>query len=405
MVQRELQPVNKLSIESLELAGKKVLVRVDFNVPIRDGRVDNDKRVVAALPTIRYALDQGAALILMSHLGRPKGEPDLEYSLEPVRDCLARHLGRPVRFARDCVGAETEAAAAALGPGDVLLLENLRFHPGEQEPDREPGFDEALATLGDCYVNDAFGTAHRAHTSMVALARHFDRRAAGLLMAKEIDYFGKALSDPARPFLAILGGAKVSDKIAVLENLIGLVDGLLVGGAMAYTLLAARGVAVGASRVEHDRLEVARRVLDKAEERGIELLLPVDHVCGREFDETTERKTTDGVEIPDGWMGLDIGPSTLAAYSQRIAGAGTVIWNGPMGVFEWEGFAAGTFGVARACADSPAVTIVGGGDSASAAIKSGLADRLGHISTGGGASLELLEGKELPGLAVLTDCS
>ncbi len=395
--------MNKLSIDDLDLKGQRVLIRVDFNVPIRDGKVDNDKRIVAALPTIRQALDAGAAVILMSHLGRPKGEVRPEFSLEPVAGCLAEQLGRPVAFVGDCVGPEAEAAAAALEPGRLLLLENLRFHPGEEKPELEPGFAEGLARLGDRYVNDAFGTAHRAHTSMVALAERFERPAAGKLMAKEIEYFGRALADPARPFVAILGGAKVSDKITVLEQLVDKVDGLLIGGAMAYTFLAARGVAVGDSRVEQDRIELAGQILARADSRDLRVGLPVDHICGRAFDEQTETTTTENETIAGGWMGLDIGPRTVAAFAEQIGAAGTVIWNGPMGVFEWERFAAGTFAVARACAESDAVTIVGGGDSASAAEKSGLADRFDHISTGGGASLELLEGKRLPGLAALAD--
>jgi phosphoglycerate kinase len=395
--------MNKLSIEDLDLQGKKVLMRVDFNVPIRDGKVDNDKRIVAALPSIRHALERGAGVILMSHLGRPEGRDEPQFSLRPVQQALAAHLGLPVRFAGDCVGPEAERAAAALQPGEVLLLENLRFHAGEKKPESEPGFSQSLAALGDCYVNDAFGTAHRAHASMVAVAERFDRRAAGFLVAKEMDYFGRALSSPDRPLVALLGGAKVSDKILVLENLLDRIDVLLVGGAMAYTLLRARGVEVGASRVEEDKLDVAAGILAKAKQKGVDLLLPVDHVCGREFAEETELQVVDGEEIPDGWMGLDIGRKTIEAFSARIAAAGTVIWNGPMGVFEWARFAEGTMAMARALAESKALTIVGGGDSASAAKKSGLADSFSHISTGGGASLELLEGKELPGIAVLTD--
>jgi phosphoglycerate kinase len=355
------------------------------------------------LPTIRHALDRGAAVILMSHLGRPKGEPKPEFSLRPVVQVLERKLDRPVRFADDCIGDQALRAAAALGAGEVLLLENLRFHSGEQKPETEPGFVEALAGLGDAYVNDAFGTAHRAHASMVGVAERFDRRAAGFLMARELEYFGRVLSTPDRPFLAVLGGAKVGDKLLVLRNLIERVDALLIGGAMAYTFLAARGVRVGASRVERDRLELAAEILRDAAGRDVELLLPFDHVCGKDFSETTERLTTDGESIPEGFMGLDIGPRTIERYAERIHGARLVVWNGPMGVFEWPPFAEGTMAIARACADGAALSIVGGGDSASAARKSGLGERFDHISTGGGASLELLEGKELPGVAVLSD--
>ena len=395
--------MGKLSIANLDLNGRTVLMRVDFNVPIRDGVVDNDKRVVAALPTIRHALDHGAAVVLMSHLGRPKGKVEPQLSLRPVAVCLAGHLGRKVDFADDCVGEAVEARVRDMQPGAVLLLENLRFHPGEKKPDLEPGFAERLARLGDVYVNDAFGTAHRAHASMVGVAQHFEQRAAGFLLIKELEYFDRALSDPARPFVAVLGGAKVGDKILVMRNLLEKVDRLLVGGAMAYTFLRAQGIDVGGSLVEEDKLELAANIVSAAAGKNVELLLPVDHVCGREFNESTERTVVAGSAIPEGWMGLDIGPATARAYADAIAAAGTVIWNGPMGVFEWDAFAEGTMALARACAGSNAVTIVGGGDSASAAEKSGLADRFDHISTGGGASLELLEGKILPGVEVLSD--
>jgi phosphoglycerate kinase len=393
----------KLSIADLELSGRKVLMRVDFNVPIRDRAVDNDKRIVAALPTIRHALDRGASVVLMSHLGRPRGEVNPEFSLRPVAACLANHLERDVAFADDCVGPAVEARVQAMQPGDTLLLENLRFHPGEQKPESEPGFDSALARLGDTYVNDAFGTAHRAHASMVAVAGHFEKRAAGFLLAKELEYFDAALSDPARPFVAVLGGAKVSDKILVMQNLLDKVDRLIVGGAMAYTFLRSQGIAVGSSRVEEDKLDVAAEIIEAAARKDVDLLLPVDHVCGQTFDETTTAETIRAAAIPPGLIGLDIGPETVRIYAQAIAQAGTVLWNGPMGVFEWPPFSAGTMGLAQACAGSNATTIVGGGDSASAAKKSGLSDRFDHISTGGGASLELLEGKTLPGVAVLTD--
>ncbi len=395
----------KLSISDVDLRGKRVLLRVDFNVPIRDGRVADDARIVAALPTIHYALEHGAAIVLLSHLGRPKGTVRPELSLAPVRDRLAERLGRDVAFVPDCVGPAAERAASALAPGDVLLLENLRFHPGEEKPDKEPGFAEALARLGDAYVNDAFGTAHRAHTSMVALALCFRERACGFLLQREIDYLGRVLAAPERPFLALLGGAKVSDKIPLIQSLLGRVDAIAVGGAMAYTLLAARGHRVGASRVEADRLELSRELDAEAQRQGVEIRLPCDHVCGREFALGTERCTVEGIDIPDGWMGLDIGRRTIAAFGERIRAARTIVWNGPMGVFEWPAFAEGTFAVARACAESGGLTIVGGGDSAAAAAAAGLTDRFSHVSTGGGASLEFLEGRELPGIAALSEGS
>lgn len=395
--------MDKLTIDELDLAGKRVLIRVDFNVPLEQGVVQSDQRIVAALPTIRHALDAGASVVLMSHLGRPKGEVVDAYSLRPLVEVLSKRLDRPVAFAEDCVGEATEKQAAALGAGELLLLENLRFHPGEEKPESEPDFAERLARLGDAYVNDAFGTAHRAHASMVALAERFERPAAGFLMAREIEYFARVLDDPARPFVAILGGAKVSDKIPVLKRLVERVDVLLVGGAMAYTFLRAKGLAVGDSRVESDQLVTAGEILAAAAARDVRVELPDDHVCGREFDAETQRTLTDGEAIEDGWMGLDIGPRTRQRYAEAIAVARTVIWNGPMGVFEWPAFAEGTMAIAEACAQAAATTIVGGGDSASAAAKSGLAERFDHISTGGGASLELLEGKTLPGLAALAD--
>lgn len=395
--------MKKTTIRDLDLQGKRVLMRVDFNVPIRNGVVGDETRLVAALPTIQYALAQGASVVLMSHLGRPKGRPDPQFSLRPVSSRLDFLLNRETLFAPDCIGPAAQDLARRLVPGQVLLLENLRFHAGEKNPESEPHFAEALASLGDCYVNDAFGTAHRAHASMVAVAERFEHRAAGFLMAKEIDYFNAALSSPRRPFAAVMGGAKVSDKILVIEHLLSKVDALLIGGAMAYTFLKSQGVEIGKSRVEEDKLGMASQLMSRSKELDVELLLPQDHVCGLEFAEKTAASTTEGPEIDADKLGLDIGPRTLQAYSKSVLKAGTVVWNGPMGVFEWEAFSRGTLGLAEACALSPATTIVGGGDSAAAAKRSGFADKFSHISTGGGASLALLEGKALPGIEILSD--
>ena len=390
---------NKKSIEDIDVSGKKVLVRCDFNVPLKEGVITSDKRIVAALPTIQYLLDQGAAVILCSHLGRPKGEVMPEYSLAPVAARLSELLGRPVQMAKDVVGPDAAAKAAALQPGQVLMLENVRFEKGETKND--PALAKQFASLAEIYVNDAFGSAHRAHASTAGVADYLPA-VCGYLIQKEITIMGKALADPKRPFVAILGGAKVSDKIGVIENLLDKVDTLIVGGGMSYTFLKAQGHAIGASLCEEDKLDLAREMLQKAEKLGVRLLLPVDTLAGDKFDANCNCQVVES-EIPDGWMGMDIGPKTVELYCAAIKGAGTVVWNGPMGVFEFDQFAKGTLAVASAVADSGAVSIIGGGDSAAAVTKLGFADKMTHISTGGGASLEFLEGKELPGIAALND--
>ena len=392
------------TIDKLDLAGKRVFIRVDFNVPLDEkGRVTDDARIRAALPTIRHAIAARARVILASHLGRPKGDPSdkAKFTLEPAAQRLSELLDQDVILADDCIGDGVKKAVSDLGEGQVLLLENLRFHKGEEGNDE--AFCRDLAALADVWVNDAFGTAHRAHASTAGMARFVKERAGGFLIQKEVEYLGRVLARPERPFVAILGGAKVSDKIKVLENLIGKADSVLVGGAMAYTFLAAKGVPVGKSRVEQDKLELARQILDKAKARGVDFELPVDHVCAVEPRETAERVVVNGAAIPDGLMGLDIGPKTLDRYRQRILTAKTVFWNGPMGLFEQKPWAEGTFGVARAMAESPGVTVVGGGDSAAAVEEAGLVSRMKHVSTGGGASLEFIEGRELPGVKVLEE--
>jgi phosphoglycerate kinase len=392
------------TIDKLDLAGKRVFIRVDFNVPLDEkGRVTDDARIRAALPTIRYAIAKKARVILASHLGRPKGDPSdkAKFTLEPAAQRLSELLEQDVILADDCIGDGVKKAVSDLGEGQVLLLENLRFHPGEEGNDE--AFCRDLAALADVWVNDAFGTAHRAHASTAGMARFVKERAGGFLIQKEVEYLGRVLARPEHPFVAILGGAKVSDKIKVLENLIGKADSVLVGGAMAYTFLAAKGVPVGKSRVEQDKLELARQILDKAKAKGVDFELPVDHVCASEPKETAERVVVNGAAIPDGLMGLDIGPKTLDRYRQRILAAKTVFWNGPMGLFEQKPWAEGTFGVARAMAECPGVTVVGGGDSAAAVEEAGLVSRMKHVSTGGGASLEFIEGRELPGVKVLEE--
>jgi len=393
----------KLSISDLDLAGKRVFIRVDFNVPIKDGVIGDDTRIKASLPTIQYALDKGATVILASHLGRPKGKVAPEFSLKPLVGRLSELLGRPVVFASDCVGDAARAAVAEAHAGShVVLLENLRFHAAEEKND--PVFAGQLAELADLYVNDAFGSAHRAHASVDGIVRAIGQGAAGLLMEKELKYLGEAVEHPVRPFVAIIGGAKVSDKIEVIDNLLNKVDALLIGGAMAYTFFKSRNLPVGKSLVEDERLESAREVTSKAQQRGVRLELPVDHIVAPKLEAGAPNEVLAVTDAAIGErMGLDIGPKTAALYADVLKGAKTVIWNGPMGVFEIAEFAKGTEAVARAVAAVKGTTIIGGGDSISAINKVGVADQVSHISTGGGASLEFLGGRVLPGVAALTD--
>ncbi|MBE3571698.1 MAG: phosphoglycerate kinase [Moorella humiferrea] len=390
----------KLTLKDLDLRNKRVLVRVDFNVPLEAGRVTDNTRIRAALPTIRYLIDNGARVILMSHLGRPKGKVKEELRLDPVARELENLLGRPVHKVNDCIGPEVEAAAAALKPGEVLLLENVRFYPEEEKND--PEFARKLASLADLYVNDAFGAAHRAHASTEGVA-HYLPAAAGFLLQKEIETLGKALADPERPFVAIIGGAKVSDKISVIRNLLTKVDTLIIGGGMANTFLKAKGYAMGKSLVEEDQVSLAQELMDQAARQGVKMLLPRDLVVAQEFKADAPHQVVAANAVPDGWMALDIGPETAREYGNALKNARTVVWNGPMGVFEMEPFAHGTEAVARAVAAVDGMTIVGGGDSVAAVEKVGVADKIGHISTGGGASLEFLEGKALPGVVALTE--
>ncbi len=389
--------MNKKTVKDIDLKGKRVLMRVDFNVPMADGKVTDDKRIRASLPTIQYALDQGASVILMSHLGRPKGGPDPAFSLKAAAETLAGLLGRPVQMAPDCVGAEVEAMAKALQPGEVLMLENTRFHAGEEKNELE--LAKRMAALGEVYVNDAFGSAHRAHASTEGVAR-FLPAVSGFLMEQELEYLGRAALNPEHPYVAILGGAKISDKIAVVENLLAKCDKLIIGGGMANTFLAARGLDMQDSLVETASVETAKSILAKA---GGKIILPVDAVIADKFEAEANAQVVDVDKIPAGWRMMDVGPKTLESYNRALDGARLVVWNGPVGVFEFPKFAEGTFALAKMLAESGATTVIGGGDSASAVKKAGVAKQMTHVSTGGGASLEFLEGKVLPGVAALLD--
>lgn len=394
--------MSKLTLERLPLAGRRVFLRADLNAPVENGTVTDDTRLRAMIPTLRHVLDAGASVVLASHLGRPKGGPDPKYSLRPVAERLAALLERPVPLAPDCVGPDTRAQAQALKAGEVLLLENLRFHPEEEKND--DGFARQLAELADCYVNDAFAAAHRAHASIAAITRHLQPAAAGLLMQRELAALGRILEAPERPLVALLGGAKVSDKVALVEHLIGRVDGLVIGGGMAFTFLRALGHSVGRSLVEPERIETARGALEAARRRGVQLTLPVDVVVADGLESSSGRAV--GIrDIPDAQMGLDIGPLTVDKFAGVLKPARTIVWNGPMGVFERPPFAAGTVAVARAVADAPAFSVIGGGDTIAAVNMAGVADRIGYASTAGGAFLEFLEGRALPGVEALTEAA
>ena len=392
----------KKTIEDIQVSGKKVLVRCDFNVPLDANKnITDENRIKGALPTIQYLIDHGAKVILCSHLGRPKGEFNMKYSLAPVAARLSQLLGKEVKLAKDVNGEDAHKLADELKDGDVMLLENVRFHKEEEKND--PEFAKQLASLAEVYVNDAFGTAHRAHASTEGVAHLLHPAVAGFLIGKELSFMGKALENPDRPFVAILGGAKVSDKIGVINNLLDKVDTLIIGGGMSYTFQKALGGQIGKSLLEADKVDLAKELMDKAKKKGVKLLLPVDNEAGDAFSNDAMRITVHSKEIPDGFEGMDIGPKTMELFSNAIKGAGTVVWNGPMGVSEWDNFAAGTIAVAKAVADSGAISIIGGGDSAAAVEKLGFADKMTHISTGGGASLEFLEGLELPGIACLNE--
>ena len=400
--------MNKLTLKDLDVAGKRVLMRVDFNVPVQDGVVGDDTRIVAALPSIEYVLEQGGSLVLMSHCGRPKGEKNPTYSLKPAADRLAELVSAPVTLASDVIGDEVTAQVAALQPGEILLLENVRFYKEEEgkgcSAEEQDAFAKQLAAFGDVYVSDAFGTAHRAHASMVGVTKYIDQCAAGFLLEKEIQYLGKALEAPAKPFVAIIGGAKISGKIDVVINLMDKCDTILIGGGMAYTFFVSQGRKIGDSLLEEDKVKLAADILKQAEEKGVKLLLPVDNVIADAFSAEANTDVIEG-NIPDEWMSLDIGPKTIELYAQEIANAKTVVWNGPMGCFEMAPFAKGTTGVCEAVAKADCISIIGGGDSVAAVKSAGLAEQMSHVSTGGGASLEFMEGKQLPGIVALSDRS
>lgn len=397
-----MDALSKKTIEDIDVKGKKVLARCDFNVPLKDGEITNDKRIVAALPTIKYLVDNGAKVILCSHLGRPKGEYKPEFSLKPVAARLSEYLKQDVKLAEDeeVVGENAKKMAAELKDGEVMLLENVRYRA--EETKNEENFSKELASLADIFVNDAFGTAHRAHCSTTGVAAYLPA-VCGFLIQKEIKFMGGALANPKRPLVAILGGAKVSDKIEVITNLLDKCDTLIIGGGMAYTFMKSLGHNIGTSLLEADKVELAGQMMEEAKAKGVNFIIPVDNRCGKEYDENTEVLVCKSDNIPDGWMGLDIGPKTETLFTDAIKGAGTVIWNGPMGVSEWDNFASGTIAVAKAVADSGAISIIGGGDSVAAVTKLGFSDKMSHISTGGGASLEFLEGKDLPGIVALND--
>lgn len=393
----------KLTLKDAELKGKTVLMRVDFNVPIKDGVISDDNRIVQALDSINYITEAGAKLILTSHLGRPGGEPSAEFSLKPVAEHLEKLVDVPVFFAEDCIGEKADRVIENAKPGEIILLENVRFHPGEKKND--PGFAKELAKHADLFVNDAFGSSHRAHASVAGVTEFLQPAVSGFLLEKEIRYLEESVNNPNRPFVAILGGAKVSDKIGVIENLLGKTDTIIIGGGMTYTFFKALDFPIGNSLVEEDKVGLAKELMEKAKEKGVKFMLPIDSVVAKEFNNDAEHKVVDQDGIEDGWMALDIGPQSAIAFGNQIKNAGTVLWNGPMGVFEMPNFAEGTFTVANALAEATsfgATTIIGGGDSASAIKAAGLEDKVSHVSTGGGASLEYLEGKELPGVAALT---